>query len=137
MNESFKHSYNAIDTTLVKRWLFSQVGEDFDDVYSRFLERLQPQYREEYRHCIFWYVEPAKNVTVSGMGLVYGHGNNAYMGSPQMNLLPNSQQSRFYVAPRDNKLYAISDEQLQESKRIWKEKANASYIEAGLEPRYK
>lgn len=45
-----------LDTGLVKRWLYSQIGKDFDQVYSAFLKRIQPKYLAGYRDCIYYYV---------------------------------------------------------------------------------
>ena len=59
-NKNYHNTY--LDTTLVKRWLHSKVGQNFDDIYSEFLTRVQPKYLDEYRDCIYWYVEKKENV---------------------------------------------------------------------------
>jgi len=87
-----------LDTTLVKRWLHSKVGCDFDDVYSEFLTRIQPKYLEEYRDCIFWYVEKREFVEIQENGEVWGKID----GNPIR--LPISIQGRFYVHPETNNL---------------------------------
>ena len=89
------HHNTYLDTTLVKRWLYSKVGEDFDIVYSEFLTRIQPKYLDEYRHCIYWYVEKKENVEVKENGEVWSnwHGKS-------VKLLCSS----FYVDPETNEL---------------------------------
>lgn len=89
-----QHSY--LDTRLVKRWLHSKVGQDFDQVYAEFLTRIQPKYLDKYRECIFWYVE--KNTEIKENGEVWGKWD----GNPVK--LPYSQQCKFYIHPDTNKL---------------------------------
>lgn len=51
-----------LDTALVNRWLQSKIDQNFDTVYAEFLTRIQPKYLDEYRNCIFEYLEPSKTV---------------------------------------------------------------------------
>jgi len=106
--ESIKKSKSYLDTSLVKRWLYSEVGRDFDLIHSEFLKRIQPKYLDKYRDCIFWYVERKELVTITGNGEVWGkrHGH-----APTK--LPNSKESTFYVDPVTNKLCKIPAEQFR------------------------
>jgi len=87
-----------LDTSLVKRWLSAQVGKKFDAVYAEFLTRIQPKYLDEYRDCIYWYVEKREHVEVKENGEVWGKNQ----GEPV--LLPYSQQGVFYVDPESGVL---------------------------------
>ncbi len=107
--EAVKHSKSYLDTSLVKRWLYSKVGQDFDQVYSAFLTGLQPKYKEEYRDCIYWYVERKELVTIQANGEVWGKTRSDAVPVK----LPNSVQSRFYVDPASNLLCAIPAEQFK------------------------
>jgi len=54
--ESIGKGHSFLDTSLVKRWLYKQVGRNFDEIYSEFLTRIQPKYKEKYKNCIYDYV---------------------------------------------------------------------------------
>jgi hypothetical protein len=101
LHESVKKSDTYMDTSLVRRWLHNYIDQDFDEVYSAFLKRIQPKYLDTYRDCIFWYVEPKCNVTFDEAGIVYG----LFLGKPAK--LPNSVHSSFYVDPASNLLKKI------------------------------
>jgi hypothetical protein len=61
---------NGIDTGLIKRWLNSKIGKGFDSIYSEFLDRIQPKYKEEYKDSIFNYaIKP--NLVIINNGKVY------------------------------------------------------------------
>lgn len=97
-----KNCHNTyLDTTLVKRWLYSKVGQNFDEVYSEFLTRIQPKYLDGYRDCIYWYVEKKENVEIKENGEIWGkwYGQDVK--------LPYSMQMTFYVDPTTNELKKI------------------------------
>ena len=98
-NKNYHKTY--LDTTLVKRWLYSKVGQNFDDIYSEFLNRIQPKYLDEYRDCIYWYVEKKENVEIKENGEIWGkwYGQDVK--------LPYSMQMTFYVDPISNELKKI------------------------------
>lgn len=94
----------GIDTSLVKRWLYSQVGKDFDHVYSEFLKRVQPKYLDTHRDCIYWYVLKKKKVImIDGEA----HENNTRIGPIK---LPTNARGnlRFFVHPDTNILHVAS-----------------------------
>lgn len=91
-----------LDTTLVKRWLQSKVGHNFDDIYSEFLARIQPKYLDEYRDCIYWYVEKKENIEIKENGEIWGKSDG------QSLKLPYSIQMTFYVDPITNELKKIN-----------------------------
>ena len=93
-----RRGHTFLDTTPVRRWLYGQVGRDFDEVYAEFLSRLQPKYREQYRGCIFWYVAPREEVSIRENGEIWGK----HEGRPVR--LPYYRQHRFYVDPTSNLL---------------------------------
>jgi len=101
-NKHPHHTY--LDTTLVKRWLYSKVGQDFDEVYAEFLTRIQPKYLEEYRSCIYWYVAPKEQVDIRANGEIWGK----WEGRPVK--LPYSRQMTFYVNPHTNVLLKLPKE---------------------------
>ena len=100
---SKKYHKSYLDTTLVKRWLNSQIDRDFDIIHSEFLTRIQPKYLDEYRDCIFWYVEKKENVEIQTNGEIWGK----WFGKPVK--LPHSMQMKFYVDPVTNKLKKIEN----------------------------
>lgn len=83
-----------LDTTLVYRWLQSKIGENFNDVYAVFLTRIQPKYLDEYRNCIFDYLEPSKTV-VFEEGVVFGTLHDARVELPY-------GMKKLYVDPNSN-----------------------------------
>ncbi|AQS93666.1 hypothetical protein BXQ17_06175 [Polaribacter sp. BM10] len=85
-----------LDTTLVNRWLQSKINQDFDEVYSEFLTRIQPKYLDAYRNCIYEYLEPRKSVVIDGKTIL-GTFNDAKIK------LPNGKK-KFYVDPESNKI---------------------------------
>lgn len=91
-----KRQYSYLDTRLVKRWLYAQVGKNFDEVYAEFLTRIQPKYLEQYCECIFWYVQ--KHVEIKENGELWGQWNGDLVK------LPYSRQDTFYIHPDTNKL---------------------------------
>lgn len=95
-HESMRHKgahHTYLDTSLVKRWLHSKVGEPFDQVYSEFLTRVQPKYLDEYKDSIYWYVAPQAHVEVKPNGEVWGKS----YGRPVQ--LPHGGHLIFYVDP--------------------------------------
>jgi hypothetical protein len=110
IRESVKKSDTFMDTGLVRRWLNNHIDKDFDEVYAAFLKRIQPKYLDEYRDCIFWYVERKSEVSFDENGTVYGH----CMG--KVVKLPNSIYSSFYVDPETNLLKKIPVEQFKREK---------------------
>lgn len=115
----FKSAWTSMDTKLVKRWLYTQVGMDFNDVYSEFVSRIQPKYQAEYLECIYWYVEPAKEVEIDENGFARSLGQ--LYQEKGWRLLPQNRQCRFYVNPNTNLLCRISDEQYAAAKLEVKE----------------
>ena len=95
----------SMDTSLVKRWLYSQVGKNFDNVYSQFIARVQPKYLDEYRECIYWYVLE-KNLTIMNDDEVYD-ASSIRKYSPEPAKLPYSSL-RFFIHPDTNILHVAS-----------------------------
>lgn len=83
-----------LDTGLVYRWLQTKVNQDFDAVYSQFLTRIQPKYLDEYRNCIFQYLEPSKTVVIEE-NIIYGTLHNARVALPY-------GKKKLYVDPVSN-----------------------------------
>lgn len=90
-----------LDTGLVKRWLHTQVGRDFADVYSEFLSRIQPKYRHNYSDCIYWYTEPRESTEIDEDGRVWG----TFYG--RRTQLPVGRFKLFYVHPESNLLCVL------------------------------
>jgi len=53
-------------------------------VYSEFLPRLQPKYRDEYRDSIFWYLHRKEWIEVKDNGEMWGR--NGYTGGSPVKL---------------------------------------------------
>jgi hypothetical protein len=110
MHESVKKSKSYLDTSLIKKWLYSKVGCDFDDVYSEYLSRLQPKYRAQYRDHIFNYIHRKDLVTIKANGEVWGRSGISN-GTPVK--LPYWKNEHFYVDPQTNKVCKLPAEQLK------------------------
>ena len=102
MREAVGRSRSYLDTGLVKRWLHGQKGRDFDQVYSEFLTRIQPKYLDEYRDCIFEYVQRRSQVHIDADGVVWGQDR---AGKPIR--LPYYRRQCFYVHPESNELCVV------------------------------
>ena len=85
-----------LDTTLVNRWLQTKINQDFDAVYAEFLTRIQPKYLDEYRNCIYQYIEP-KNTTVIEGAKVSGTFYDSRIQLP-------SGKKKLYVDPVSNQI---------------------------------
>jgi hypothetical protein len=57
---------NGLDTSLIKKWLYSQVGKHFDTIYTEYLERVQPKYLETHKDKLFWYATKAEFIILDG-----------------------------------------------------------------------
>jgi hypothetical protein len=86
---------NGIDLTLVKRWLFSQVGKNFDIIYAEFLTRVQPKYLETHRDSIYCYVKKPHEIVIKD--------NKIYTISYQGKL--SEMKRGFYIHPNTNLLF--------------------------------
>jgi len=106
--EAIKKSSSYLDTSLVKRWLYSKVGCDFDDVYSEFISRIQPKYLHKYRECIFSYVHRKEFIRIMENGEVWGRAREA-----EPVRLPFFKDERFYIDPVTNQLMKIPEAQLK------------------------
>jgi hypothetical protein len=109
-HESIKQSRSYLDTSLIKKWLYSKVGTDFNDVYSEYFSRLQRKYRDEYRDRIFGYIHRKDSITIKENGAIWGK-NGSSNGSPVK--LPYWKDERFYVDTKTNKVCKVPPEQLK------------------------
>ena len=74
----------------------TKVSQDFDAVYAEFLTRIQPKYLDEYRNCIYQYIEP-KNTTVIEGTKVFGTFHDSRIQLP-------SGKKKLYVDPVSNQI---------------------------------
>lgn len=125
-HESVKRGRSTVDTGPLRRWLSSKVGKDFNEIYSEFVSRVQPNLKNEYLETIYWFVHPAKLVEVRSNGYAYTLSER-YCQKGWM-LLPHNHQCDFFVHPETNILCRITDEQKKASREEMKE-AYASYSE--------
>lgn len=109
-HESMKQSRSYLDVSIIKRWLYSKVGYDFDEVYSECLSRVQPKYRDEYRDSIFGYIHRKEWITIKENGEVWG--KEGYSGGSPVKL-PYFHDERFYIDPLTNKVCRIPEQQLK------------------------
>lgn len=109
-----------LDTTLVKRWLYSQIGKNFDQIYSDFIRRIQPKYRHEYSECIYWYVIKPENIE---------YENDA--------IQIKSFSKTFYINPKTNILERFSDLSIKESKPIFIVSRNSTFRYYSLDKNWK
>lgn len=104
-----KRGISYLDTSLVKRWLYSQTEKNFDIVYSEFLTRVQPKYKEEYKDCIFRYVVRANDVVITDSGQVL---QMASYGRLTTKIYP--QYTPFFVCPETNILKRVESNYLSQ-----------------------
>ncbi len=55
---------NGLDTSLINKWLYSQVGKHFDTIYAEYIERVQSKYLEKYKDSLFWYATKAEKTVL-------------------------------------------------------------------------
>lgn len=96
-----------LDTSLVKRWLHSQTQRNFNDVYAAFLRRIQPKYLENYRDCIYYYVDKPGEVSYKTTNpKQVAPGRKPFYIDPESNLLEKySQKER-----KENRVRLINNE---------------------------
>ncbi len=78
------------------------MGLNYDLVYSEFIKRIQPKYREEYKDCIYRYVVKAKDVVVKDSGEIK---QLARYGRMEVKIYPHYLP--FYVCPKTNILKRV------------------------------
>lgn len=114
MKKKGSNGWGSIDTTPVKRWLYSQVGKDFNHVYSQFIARVQPKYLEDYKDCIYWYVLEKKLVIMID-GEAYDT-SRIRKEQPHPFKLPFGSL-RFFIHPDTNILHVASTYVRKKKKR--------------------
>lgn len=102
---------NGIDTTLVKKWLYAQVGNNFDDVFAEFLTRIQPKYMDTHKDCIYWYVDKANDIVIQE-DKVYVYWGSRYIDKSQNFIETERGYYReftggFYIHPDTNILCRV------------------------------
>jgi len=100
--EGMSRKSKYLETGLIKRWLHTQIGRDFDNVYADYLTRIQPKYRDAYADAIFYYV--ARNLHWEG-DYLYG---NFFKEQRRMIIAKKNGFSTntkiFYINPSTNRL---------------------------------
>lgn len=108
MSKSTEFYNGKINSDLLKRFLNTQVGKDWDDVYAEILERI-PTKLWQYKDCIYWYV--ADKVEVRGNEL-WDLSNQKFIeiDTDQVYQFKSGYSTvDFYVDPQSNKLVKIGD----------------------------
>lgn len=117
MSKNFQFYNGKINTDLLKRFLRTQVGQIWDDIYSEIIERI-PTKLQDYKYCIYWYV--ADKVEIRE-GQIWNLRENAFIPTNNDELYShwskNFRCMEFYVDPETNELVRIND---FESKRATK-----------------
>ena len=76
-----KKSYTSFSYAVIKKWVNSKVGQDFDNVYSEFLSKLPEKHKSEYRSLIFYYLVPKEQVIIrDGEIFQLGEGSETLIG---------------------------------------------------------
>lgn len=122
---------NRIDSSLVPRWLNTQIGLHFDDVYSEFLERIQPKYRDEYRKVLYNYVEKPEDTTIEDGKIfvrdsyhqIYKELEEGFYFCPETKLLCYLSVKKRTMTHKEGKKKYV--EFVKESKKIQKQIKNA------------
>ncbi len=123
---------NGIDTTLVKKWLYSQVGKNFDDVYAEFLTRVQPKYLDTHKDCIFWYVEKGNEIVIKD-DKVYVYWGSRYIDKSRNYIETERGYYRellggFYINPDTNILCRVVEAKKRTMTHKEGKKKHAEYI---------
>lgn len=108
---------NGIDTSLVNKWLYSQIGNHFDDIYSEFLDRIQAKYKDQYKECIFWYAKKSNEIYIENEIVYLKH-------TPYCKI--TTVISGFYFHPETNILCRIED---KVKKTVTKKEGKKKYAE--------
>ncbi|HWJ26919.1 MAG TPA: hypothetical protein VNS32_10285 [Flavisolibacter sp.] len=90
--------------------MYTKVGCDFNVVYSEYINRLQPKYKDAYKDRIFGYIHRKDSVSINENGEVWGKRPSSN-GTPVK--LPYWKDERFYVDPITNKVCKIPEQQLK------------------------
>lgn len=107
-HESYRKTHNfyngKIKTDLLKRFLYGQVGKDWNEVYSEIISRI-PTKLLDYKDCVYWYV--AHKVEMRD-GLPYDKEEHQFIWTPEQGeFFKSSVQMTFYVHPETNILTKI------------------------------
>ncbi|MBL4667171.1 MAG: hypothetical protein JKY04_07325 [Sneathiella sp.] len=98
-----KKGMTHLDTSPVKRWLITQVGLDFDMVFSNFIQRIQPKYRAEYSECVYQYVVKKTDVVIKEDGTIREAGRFG-----NIDHMIHTHYRPFYVNPSNNVLCRVN-----------------------------
>ena len=97
--------YNGkINTSLLKRFLETKVGSDWDQVYDEIQQRI-PTKLKEYQQVIYWYV--ADKIEINGT-TVFDLREQKFINFEVM-YVHGTVHRDFIVSPADNKLYRYRD----------------------------
>jgi len=104
------HFYNGkINTDLLKRFLRTRIGQNWNDVFSEINERI-PTKLKKYLNCAYWYV--ADKVEIRD-GQMWNLRNNSNIPTKREDLFShwsrNYRYIEFYVDPVSNVLLKIND----------------------------
>ncbi len=106
--ESFKRStrlYNGkINYGLLVRFLYTQVGMDWDSVYSEIISRI-PTKLLPYKDMVFWFVADKAEIIE---GRIWNKKTHKFIRT-QSDWLYGSDSRRFYVCPQTNVLIKVPD----------------------------
>jgi len=109
MSKNFEFYNGKIKTDLLGRYLRTQVGKNWDIVYSEILERI-PTKLQDYKYCVFWYV--ADKVEILN-GQIWNLKSNTFIPTNNEELYShwtkNFRYMEFYVDPENNELVRIQD----------------------------
>jgi hypothetical protein len=106
--ESFKQSsqfYNGkINYGLLVRFLNTQVGQDWDSVYSEIMSRI-PTKLLPHKDMVYWFVADKVEIIE---GRIWNKSTHKFIGTDSY-WKPNVEYKQFYVCPDTNKLIKIPD----------------------------
>ncbi len=109
MYKNFQFYNGKINTDLLKRFLRTRIGQNWDNVYSEIIERI-PTKLQDYKYCVYWYV--ADKVEIRE-GQIWNLKDNAFIPTNNDELYShwskNFRYMEFYVDPESNELVKIND----------------------------
>ena len=117
MSKNVQFYNGKINTDLLKRFLRTQIGRKWDDVYSEIIERI-PSKLQDYKYCVYWYVADKIEIREDKL---WNLRDNFFIIQKNEELnshwSENYRHMDFYVDPNTKELCKIND---FESRRLTK-----------------
>lgn len=108
IGKSFRFYNSRINTDLLRRFLRTQVGKDWDDVYSEYISRIPTKLLDK-KECIQWYVADKVEFREGELWNLRDNYIIATKTEDHYYFRRYYRRMEFYVDPDTNKLLRIGD----------------------------